>query len=79
MNIFKKIYFARAQSQTILYMLYILWVVNKNNNYWPLHCVLWINSNLRMGTIYLVFFKSVTALWYDWFNLIKPVILKNSH
>ena len=36
----------------------MLWVFDKNNNNWPLHCVSWINSNIHMATIYLVFLKS---------------------
>ena len=33
----------------------LLWVFNKSksNNNWTLHCVLWINSNLQMATIFL--------------------------
>ena len=34
-----------------------LWIFNKNNKYWPLHCVSWINSNLQMAAIYLDFQK----------------------
>ena len=45
---------------TYIYI-YILWIFNKNNNNWPLQCVTWINSNLQMVTIYLVFLKPVTA------------------
>ena len=41
-----------------VYILYILWVFKKNNNNWPLHCISWINSNLQMATIYLVFLKT---------------------
>ena len=35
--------------------LYIISDFNKNKNNWPLHCVSWINSNLQMAPIYLVF------------------------
>ena len=41
--------------------LYILWVFNKSNNNWPLHCVSWINSNLQIATIHLIFLKNKNA------------------
>ena len=34
--------------------------LTKNTNNWQLHCVSWINFNLQMATVYLVFLKSKT-------------------
>ena len=38
--------------------IYVLLVFNKSDNSWPLDCISWINSNLQMATIYLVFLKN---------------------
>ena len=60
MDIYMYIYNTCCNHPQAKCLILYIWVSNKNNNNWPLHCVSWINFNLQMATVYLVFLMSVT-------------------
>ena len=66
----------KTTSKTI-YLYVVLWVFNKNNNNWPLHCVSWINFYLQMATIYLKYvFQPLSSKVLNAVNRDKLIIFR---